>query len=364
MEFVVLRGDPLDFLRDGVRDHPTIEIMPDDAVPGVVRPIKDGEVIEKKKNSDNDKDKKEDKKDDKKDDKDKKDKDKDKHREHKHKHHDKDKKDKDNKDNKDNKDKKEDDSKKEQTPSVLVPIPPIVPAAVPTSAPSTITAGPVTTGPVFQPPPPPLPLPPLPPSSYPPSPPPSPVPKEQPTVARFPPVSSFQVDTNPLLFKTETEEIEKLKSIVDGLIALKSTIQTDGTDCFDIDDVALIDRRLDDVSREYSSRASVLKDKKLKYEEQFVRIQQILAKRQAVLDAIDQDTGILRNDDELAQKFAMKQLDLQEIVDTARESFRDFYGASITSVPSTSNNKSRHYSDSESSDSRSGSDSDSNSDSD
>src|SRR3989344_4773607 len=78
------------------------------------------------------------------------------------------------------------------------------------------------------------------------------------TIAKFPPVSEYVVVSDPLSFKNESDALAAVKSVLDGLIVLKRTLQTDGSDCFDADDVRVVDERLFAVTKDYEERETKL----------------------------------------------------------------------------------------------------------
>jgi hypothetical protein len=139
-----------------------------------------------------------------------------------------------------------------------------------------------------------------------------------PQISKFPPVSEYVVESDPLLFKNESDALASVKAVLDGLVVLKRMLQTDGSDCFDADDVRVVDERLFAVTKEYEERETKLRAKRQLYDEKFIRIQQLLTKREEILNAVDAATSILSNDDHVAEMFAIKQRDLQDIVEQTR----------------------------------------------
>lgn len=181
------------------------------------------------------------------------------------------------------------------------------------------------------------------------------------TIAKFPPVSEYVVESDPLLFKNESDALAAVKSVLDGLIVLKRTLQTDGSDCFDADDVRVVDERLFAVTKDYEERETKLRSKRQLYDEKFIRIQQLLTKREEILNAVDAATSILSNDDHVAEMFAIKQRDLQDIVEQTRilkfGYDSDYKEASSTTTRREQNTKPK-YESSDSDSSSSDSDSD------
>ena len=121
------------------------------------------------------------------------------------------------------------------------------------------------------------------------------------------------------LFAVLQQEITTYSEMLKSVLHFKEVIvngQRDGL--FDDQDLAWLEKDIEDLSRKREERLREFEKRKDLYENSIVRLEDILDKRKAIIEEADQSLHVFQNRPDLLQKFAQKRAVLIKTVEQAK----------------------------------------------